>query len=205
MEDTKSGSTSKIKMAWSNDDSVTVIIGGEGKAFIHLHSNPSGASVSVNGQYIGVSPIAIQGDPDTYHIVMSLAGYNDCSKDITVVANQEATVTCNMTQGQENGTLIVNSTPTGAEVYLDQNYVGTTPYTDSLPAGTYVIEIKKTGYNAFSVTKTIVSNQTTTVDANLTEKVLQSGVGWVVGLALAGAFLHELTKKNKKNDSHTTG
>lgn len=43
----------------------------------------------------------------------------------------------------------VTSTPTGAELYLDSNFVGNTPSTISVPAGEHVITVKNAGYKSW--------------------------------------------------------
>ena len=40
----------------------------------------------------------------------------------------------------------VSSTPAGADIYLDQNFVGNTPSTISVPAGKHSVSVKKDGF-----------------------------------------------------------
>jgi hypothetical protein len=42
--------------------------------------------------------------------------------------------------------LAINSTPTGADIYLDQNFVGNTPSTVNVPAGKHSVLVRKTGF-----------------------------------------------------------
>lgn len=187
-------------MAWSNDDSITVVVGGGTQAIIRLHSNPSGASVVVEGQSIGVTPIAIQGEPGTYHIVMSLAGYNDCVKDVTVVAGQDVTVTCDLTQiAPTTGVFNITSSPSGAEVYIDGNYEGVTYVSVELQPATYQIVLKKEGYQDLTDNQTLTAGQTVPLNYTLTPvEVQKAGMGWLFGLGLAGAAMYEMTRKKGK-------
>jgi hypothetical protein len=53
------------------------------------------------------------------------------------------------TQTLSNGsssTLVISSTPSGAEIYLDQNFVGDTPSTVNAPTGRHSISVRKSGY-----------------------------------------------------------
>lgn len=42
--------------------------------------------------------------------------------------------------------LAISSTPVGAEIYLDQNFVGNTPSTLSVPSGKHSVSVRKTGF-----------------------------------------------------------
>jgi poly(3-hydroxybutyrate) depolymerase len=66
------------------------------------------------------------------------------------------------------GTLQVVSSPAGAEVYLDNEYHGTTPGTvTGVSAGSHMIEIREVGYDRWSAPVMVTSNNTTTVMATL--------------------------------------
>jgi hypothetical protein len=42
--------------------------------------------------------------------------------------------------------LAISSTPVGADIYLDQNFVGNTPSTVSVPSGKHSVSVKKSGF-----------------------------------------------------------
>lgn len=42
--------------------------------------------------------------------------------------------------------LAVNSTPVGADIYLDQNFVGNTPSTVNVPSGKHSVSVRKAGF-----------------------------------------------------------
>ncbi len=42
--------------------------------------------------------------------------------------------------------LAISSTPAGADIYLDQNFVGNTPSTVSVPSGKHSVSVRKTGF-----------------------------------------------------------
>jgi hypothetical protein len=87
-------------------------------------------------------------------------------KDITIPKGTEVTAYVNGNQplelakfqsqpyaaGQVAGAsaeVNVTSTPTGAELYLDGNFVGNTPSTISVPGGEHVITVKNAGYKSW--------------------------------------------------------
>jgi hypothetical protein len=42
--------------------------------------------------------------------------------------------------------LAISSTPAGADIYLDQNFVGNTPSTVTVPSGKHSVSVRKTGF-----------------------------------------------------------
>lgn len=63
--------------------------------------------------------------------------------------------------------LTVSSNPPGAEIYLDQNFVGNTPSTVNGPAGKHIVLVKKTGYQEWAKEMNL-SGGTITLIADLT-------------------------------------
>ncbi len=68
----------------------------------------------------------------------------------------------------EVGSVDVESSPSGAKVYIDSNYVGTTPYTiEDVSLGSHKITISKTGYVDFIKWVTVKVDSTSSVSADL--------------------------------------
>ncbi|WP_157200287.1 PEGA domain-containing protein [Methanogenium cariaci] len=72
-------------------------------------------------------------------------------------------------QKQELGTLSVSSNPSGAAIYLDQIYYGTTPKTigGGVSAGLHDLELTKAGYEDSVMRVRIYTDQVTTVSKSL--------------------------------------
>jgi hypothetical protein len=70
----------------------------------------------------------------------------------------------------ETGSVIVKSTPDGAEITVDDNFVGNTPSTLRLKAGDHVISISKPGFTLWKRTVTLSPGSNITVDAVLEKK-----------------------------------
>lgn len=51
---------------------------------------------------------------------------------------------------KEEGKIILASVPDGAELYVDDNFVGNAPATLKLPAGKHTVKVSQTGYAAWS-------------------------------------------------------
>ena len=72
------------------------------------------------------------------------------------------------------GTLTLTSSPSGAAVYIDGSYYGTTPLTVELSAGSHRVSMQKSGYDSWSSTVSISSGGSKTVTGNL-EKIVNTG------------------------------
>jgi hypothetical protein len=88
------------------------------------------------------------------------------------------------------GTLSVSSNPAGATVFLNSVMVGTTPYSAaSLPAGTYLVEVKAPGYLTSSTSLELRSGETTAISPVL---VRGSGSAPVSSTTLVAGLLLSL-------------
>lgn len=97
--------------------------------------------------------------------------------DVTLTATNEAgsntkTITnytsVTSVQVQEYGNLSISSDPTGATVYIDGINSGLTPLSlTDLNTGTYNLKVTKSGYQAYTTSVTILSNQTVSVNSSL--------------------------------------
>jgi hypothetical protein len=171
---------------------------------IQVSSTPSGASVYLNGDIKGTTP---QNDalditslaPGTYTVRLSKAGYNDYTTSVQVTAGGIAQVTATLVPSGtgQGGTLSVSSSPTGADVYMDNQYKGITPVTlSNLPAGTHTVKISLAGYNDYVSNVQIADGQTTQVSAALgavpTSTPTQSGplpIAAVLSVSLVSGLL----------------
>ncbi len=66
------------------------------------------------------------------------------------------------------GTLVVNSTPSLAQVYVDGVYVGYTPRTVHVAQGYHQVLVRKTGYNDWTSGLFVIAGYTRTINVTLT-------------------------------------
>lgn len=66
--------------------------------------------------------------------------------------------------------VVIKSTPDGAEIIIDEKFVGNTPSTLRLKPGDHVISISKSGFNIWKRTVTLSLGSSITVDATLEKK-----------------------------------
>ena len=68
----------------------------------------------------------------------------------------------------KTGTVKITSSPPGAEVYLDNEYHGTTPGTISeVSTGNHMVEIRETGYHTWAQNISVMSGNITSVSITL--------------------------------------
>jgi hypothetical protein len=68
----------------------------------------------------------------------------------------------------KTGSVTINSSPSGAEVYLDNEYHGTTPAAiRAIPAGNHTIEIRERGYITWSRNITVTSGSNASFSPSL--------------------------------------
>jgi hypothetical protein len=67
----------------------------------------------------------------------------------------------------EPSTVVVKSTPDGADITVDGKYMGSTPSTLQLALGDHAVLIEKTGFRQWHRTMSVNSGGITTIDATL--------------------------------------
>ena len=102
---------------------------------VRFTSQPEGAQVFVDGQYIGVTPTAQNTFAEgTYQVRFSRSGYQDATSSFTVRAGANQTVNADLRPMA--GTLVVRANLAGALVFINGNQVGT------IPSGSGVLTIR---------------------------------------------------------------
>jgi len=144
-------------------------------------SDPSGAIVIIDGYSSGTTPWVFTGLATGWHTVeVDYAGYEAYTTNIYVDSGETAEVNAELTPLVEYGTLVIGSTPGGADVYVDGNYQGISPVTVSaLAAGSHQIELHLAGYQVLTDTESITAGQGTVADLTLAPLAARAGFGTI--------------------------
>ncbi|MFZ2413618.1 MAG: PEGA domain-containing protein, partial [Candidatus Cryosericum sp.] len=140
-----------------------------------LTSTPSGAEVYLDGVYLGTTPIRQQEVMAGSHdLNLILSGYMDYSTSVTVLAGATKTVAVTLAKSSvasTAGTLTVNSDPSGARIYLDDEDTGKcTPGSFTLALGVHTVKLIKAGYlECDGSVQLTAGGSTETFTATLTE------------------------------------
>nr|HEX4316175.1 serine/threonine-protein kinase [Kofleriaceae bacterium] len=142
-------------------------------ATLELDSNPSGATISVDGKVVGSGPQHITVSPTKkHHVLMTLAGHVSFDDDgLSVVAGR--TVVIRPTLDVAPALAKIDSTPPGAQVSLHDQVIGTTPFTTKpLPAeaGAELV-FAKAGFDSARVKIDLKAGETTEVMQPLKEQI----------------------------------
>jgi hypothetical protein len=153
-----------------------------------LQSVPDGASLMVNGEYRGKTPLEI-GDlsPGTYAVTFSRSGFEELSLQVPVEQGKTAEVTAKLIP--ETGTIMVNSTPSGARVLLDGTDAGFTPVIlENISAGNHTVRLEKGGYVSAAREIGITAGQVSSAEVSLDPVFIPTTRAAGLGMAMAGAF-----------------
>ena len=113
-----------------------------------ISSKPEGASIAIDGAEVGSTPWAGEVKPGPHKVAIKLEGYTPDERSLVAHANREAEVSFALQHLPGPAQLSVESEPTGAELSIDGNVVGTTPLDAPIPleAGEHQIEARRKGY-----------------------------------------------------------
>ena len=134
---------------------------------LKVSSIPPGASLWLNGKQVGKTPYLEKNLKTGQHqILVRLDGYDDFPSRVHVDAGQTTEV--NAVLPELFGGLHIQSEPTGAEVFLNGQRAGATPYVkEKMKIDSYNIVLKKEGYRNYSTSVTLKPKQTERIAGTL--------------------------------------
>jgi len=130
---------------------------------INVNSNPNGAEIFIDGKDTGLqTPNTIKNvSAGTHTITLKKTGYKSASVNLEVKAGETVSITLNLEKEASTlYTLKVNSTPQGAEIFINGKDTGfKTPHDFTLSPGEYKVELKKDGYETYVEQISLTSNK----------------------------------------------
>lgn len=121
---------------------------------VSVTSQPSGASVIIDGQDRGVTPLVMYDlKPGRHHLKFRLAGYREVDRYFRM--DEAPLIEKHEVLEEIKGILLVKSEPEGCDIRIDGQSVGTTPrlITNLAAKNSYTVRLRKAGYldQSFSV------------------------------------------------------
>jgi hypothetical protein len=165
--------------------------------WIYVSSSPGGAAVTLDGNSMGQTPYSGSLKLDTvqtgdHTVALSLSGYQPFTTTTRVLANTVSEVSAILQPGapvSAHGGLSVSSVPAGANVFLDNNFIGISPLTlDDVSAGSHVVTFKLEGYTDYSSTTQVNAGAISTVSAALSPAVQPTQKSGAVPIMVCGAL-----------------
>jgi len=132
-----------------------------------VNSSPQGAQVYVDGRFVGNTPLSIGINPGRADIEVRLDGYDTFRTSVVIAPGQTTTINAGLNPSRRTGVLSVSSSPSGADVYIDNQRVGRTPYSVQINEGTYDVRISLSGYTDYRTTVRVERGQETRINAQL--------------------------------------
>lgn len=180
---------------------------------LEVQSSPSGAAVYVDADYQGStspgSPLDVIGlSPGTHTIVFKKSGYQDYTTTTNIRAGQTAQVSATLVpsgQPPSTASVQISSDPSGADVLINNGYVGITPLTaQNVPIGSSTIKITLAGYNPYESTLQIGAGQALQINAALspivtpTTKAPGNPLTFIFALAIVGIVAGVVFQRKKE-------
>jgi len=144
--------------------------------WIAVSSHPGNASVTLDGDYVGRTPVNSTLNLDTVppgeHIIaLELSGYQPYSTRTNVSSRLVSSVNAELIPGSgtsARGNVSVTSDPAGAAIFLDNRSVGISPLTaDDIAAGNHHITLTREGFQDYSTSILVTAGNTSTVSVTL--------------------------------------
>jgi TonB family protein len=138
---------------------------------LRVETEPPGASVTLNGEARGVTPLDIADLPlGSYEVKLELKGY-ETKTQVEELTAEAAAREVKLTLARSSPTMAVAdilSSPFGAAVSVDGKPAGATPITEfRLRPGTHRFELSKEGYEPYSETLKVEPGKRARIDAQL--------------------------------------
>jgi hypothetical protein len=113
---------------------------------VYINSDPSGAEVILDSLWLGVTtPIRLNDIPAGFHVIRLEKGELEGEKEITLQPNIISRI--DIPLSPKRAILVITSEPAGAEVTVDRQARGRTPYRYEAPGlRTYRLGVRSIGY-----------------------------------------------------------
>jgi serine/threonine protein kinase len=132
-----------------------------GEVLIEIDTSPPDAEVFLNNRSLGSHPVKVRIKPGVYKIRVEKEGYQTREEEFTIDSdfNEEFTLEAAIAPPVQTGTLDIYSSPTRADVFIDDKFLGITPLRQDLPSGSYALRIKHAEYREQGETIDIVAGE----------------------------------------------
>ncbi len=112
---------------------------------VDIVSNPTEANVSIDGEYRGRSPLTVKLTPGkTHELTLTKPGYEIATRSLSIAADSGRKLAIDLVA--QYGEVQVESTPVGADVWVDGERRAATPTTLTLTGISHDVEIRRTGF-----------------------------------------------------------
>jgi formylglycine-generating enzyme required for sulfatase activity len=104
-------------------------------ANVSLTTTPPGATVTVDGEEIGVTPLSAEILEGDHQIVVKLAAHKAWTEEFAITAREDLSIP-EIELIEADGLVLLQSSPSNANITMNGNYLGQTPLEISVSPGT---------------------------------------------------------------------
>ena len=138
---------------------------------LHIDGSPVGMEIMLDGRVAGQvadsGVLVIDNIPVGLHDVMaSFPGYESQEVQVNVPGGLAAEVRIDLAT-QATGSIDISSTPTNVQIFVDDLYKGITPAVIEVPAGSYIVLLRLSGYQDWTGNASILGGRSESVEAVL--------------------------------------
>jgi hypothetical protein len=151
----------------------------KGSGSLSIATEPAGAEVYLDAELKGKTPLTLSSVPaGTHSLTLMKKGYSPLPKEIVVSANTATPVSERLQK--QTGALDITTTPTGAQIFVDDKYQGTAPKKiEGILTGPHQLKAQLANYQAAQQQVEVAYQQTTPVAielAGLPGKILVTSI-----------------------------
>ncbi|MSP60447.1 MAG: PEGA domain-containing protein [Myxococcales bacterium] len=129
---------------------------------------PEGAAVALDGQPLGVSPLAPLRIAAGHHVIEVVAdGHRPLRREVTVVAGMPLTVALSLEALPSTGRVRIESRTAGAEVKIDGQALGVAPVALDLAPGGHTLEVSAPGHDTHRSDVAVAVGQSRSIEISL--------------------------------------
>jgi formylglycine-generating enzyme required for sulfatase activity len=138
---------------------------------VSFDSSPAGATVLIDGDLVGRTPLSTSLPEGRHDFELGLEGHKTHRGSVKVTANEPTSVP-RVKLAPADARLVLNSDPPGASVTVGEEYRGRTPLDiDLAPGRTHRIEVLRSGYDAATREVLLEAGETEELSIALTPRL----------------------------------
>jgi len=170
------------------DTTINVELKRVQRAFnVSINADARGAKVYINDRFVGQTPYATKLFPGDYSIRLTADGFEDYDKSISI--NDNFNLMANMNRRIRDFNVSINADARGAKVYINDRFVGQTPYNTRLAQGEYSIRLTAEGFEDYA--KNIDVNGDVNLMADMQRRVRDYNINILVNVGGTKIFVDD--------------
>jgi hypothetical protein len=130
--------------------------------FLGVSSYPEGALVYLDCLEMGNTNTRLERVAVGNHtVLLQMEGYLDYTVPAEVIGDESVLVHADLVKSPDSGTLIIDSSPHGADILLNGTFKALTPAVlDNVPFGAYLLQVRKRNFSEFSAPVVLNAGET---------------------------------------------